>query len=281
MRQESVFDLQALDPGAGGPRAILRVVQVLGRLAEHPEGRTLAELRDELQLPKTTLFTMLKTLQGGGYLQLTAGRYRLGPASVALGVSMAASVRRSFPESAREVLEGLCLRTGETALLAVLTADGMNCRYVAVIESANWLRFAVQRDSLRPAYATGTGRAMLAYLPSRSLEEIVSRVTFDRITHRTVVSRRALQAELERVRREHVSTSDSGTVAGVLSVAAPIFDAGGAVMAAVSAGGPTSRMAPRLASIQRAVRDAAEDISRNMGFAGEWPAPPGNGHEAA
>lgn len=267
----ALFDLQALDSAPAGPRAILRVLQVLGHLAEHPGGLTLAQLREQLKLPKTTLFTMLKTLQGSGHLQLADGLYRLGPPAVALGAAMAASTRRGFPECARETLESLCRRTGETGLVAVLTADGMDCRYVAVIESPHWLRFSVERDSLKPAYATGTGHAMLAWLPPPELKEIVARVKFERITYKTLASRKALLAELQKVRREHVSTSDSGTVAGVLSVAAPIFDGSGRVMAAISAGGPTSRMAPQLAAIQRAVRAAAEDISRTLGFTGEWP----------
>ena len=266
-----MFDLHALDSSAGGPRALLRLLQVLGQLAEHPQGRTLAQLCEDLQVPKTTLFTMLKTLQASGYLQSLAGVYRLGPPAVALGAAMAASARRSFPDCAGEVLDSLCRRSGETAILSVLTADGMNCRYVAVVESGNWLRFSVERDSLKPSYATGTGHAMLAYLPDADLQAILGRVTFDKITNKTVGSRRALLATLQQVRRDQVSTSDSGTVAGVLSIAAPIFDAEGRVMAAVSAGGPATRMAPQLQSLQRAVRGAAEDISRILGYAGEWP----------
>lgn len=267
-----MFDLQALETSSEGPRAILRVLQVLGRLAEYPQGQTLAQLCKNLALPKTTLFTMLKTLQASGHLHAAAGVYRLGPQAVALGAAMTMSARRSFPDCASEVLESLCRRTGETGILGVLTADGMNCRYVAVIESGNWLRFTVQRDSLKPSYATGTGHAMLAWLPPAELKAILARIKFDKITDKTVASRRALLAELGKARRECVSTSDSGTVAGVLSVAAPIFDSSGRVMAAVSAGGPSARMVPQLKMIQRAVRSAAEDISHLLGLVGDWPA---------
>ncbi len=269
-----MFDLQALDTSGAGPRAILRVLQVLGHLAEHPQGRTLAQLCEALGLPKTTLFTMLKTLQSAGYLQSAAGLYRLGPPAVALGSAMVASASRGFPDSASEALESLCRRTGETGLIAVLSADGMNCRYVAVIESGSGLRFAVERESLKPSHATGTGHAMLAYLPEGELRAILERIRFERFTDKTVSSRKTLLAALAAVRREHVSTSDSGTVSGVLSVAAPIFDGTGRVVAAVSAGGPAVRMAPQLAAIQRAVRGTAEDISRNLGLTGDWPARP-------
>ncbi|MGE4238856.1 IclR family transcriptional regulator [Ramlibacter sp.] len=274
MNEASPFDLQALGAAAAGPRAILRVLHVLGHLSDHPEGCTLAQLCDALRLPKTTLFTMLRTLQAAGHLHAAAGVWRLGPEAIALGARMAASARHAFPACAMEALEGLCRRTGETGILAVLTADGMNCRYVAVVESESWLRFSVERESTRPSYATGTGHAMLAWLAPGELRAILARVRFDRITDKTVASKRALAAALAKVRADRVSTTDSGTVAGVLSVAAPIFDASGRVMAAISAGGPAARMTPQLATIQRAVRGAAEDVSRTLGLVGDWPAVP-------
>ncbi len=271
MTGAAVFELQTLDTGHAGPRAILRLLQVLGHLAEHPQGRTLAQLCEGLQLPKTTLFTMLKTLQAGGYLEAASGVYRLGPPAVALGVAMAASAKRNFPDCARESLHSLSRRTGETTFLAVLTGDGMSCRYVSVVESGNWLRFSVQPDSLKPSYATGTGHAMLAYLPPAEAQAILERASFEKLTRKTVGSRKALLAALARVREQQVSVTDSGTVPEVISVAAPIFDAGGRVMAAVSAGGPSARMSARLPAIQRMVRGTAEDISRILGLAGDWP----------
>jgi DNA-binding IclR family transcriptional regulator len=272
MKQAAAFDLRGLGASSAGPRGVLRLLQVLGHIAEHPQGCTLAQLCVDLAMPKTTLFTLLKTLQACGYLEGLSGVYRLGPSAVTLGASMAASARQRFPDCAAGILEGLCRRTGETAILAVLTADGMNCRYVAVVESGNSLRFTVQRDSLRPSYATGTGHAMLAWLPAAEVEAILQRVKFERITAKTVASRSALLATLKRVRRQHVSTTDSGTVPGVLSIAAPIFDETGRVHAAISVGGPSTRMAPQLESLQRVVRGAADDISRALGYAGEWPA---------
>ena len=68
-----VFKLSGLDPGSAGPRAILRVLQVLEYLAAHPQGRSLAQMCEVLQLPKTSLYTLLKTLQASGHLELTQG----------------------------------------------------------------------------------------------------------------------------------------------------------------------------------------------------------------
>lgn len=263
-----VIKLSGLDPVSAGPRAILRVLQVLEHLAGHPQGRSLAQMCDELQLPKTSLFTLLKTLQASGHLELDKGLYTLGPPAVSLGAAMVGGARRNFPEGARDKLESLSRRTGETTFLSVLTGDSMHCRYLQVVESGNWLRFSVQPNSIKPAYATGTGRAMLAHLPKDELDAILARVQFEKLTRKTVSSRSALLAALARVRREGISVSDSGTVSQVMSVAAPIFDAQGKVIAAISAGGPTVRMAPQQKAIERVVLSTAEDISRDLGFAG-------------
>jgi len=266
-----MFDLHALEQSATGPRGVLRVLQVLELLATQPQGRTLAQMCADLRLPKTTLFTMLKTLVGSGHLELSDNVYRLGPPAVALGVALAGSARRSFPDCAAPAMHSLSRRTGETAILAVLSGDGLNCRYVSVIESGNWLRFSVEVNSHRPAYATGTGHALLAWLPPADLNAVLERIKFEKLTAKTVASKRALQNTLREVRRAGVSVSDSGTVADVLSVAAPIFDADGRIFAAISAGGPTARMMPHLSSIRSAVCSAAEDVSRILGYEGEWP----------
>ncbi len=267
-----MFNLSALvSTSATGPRSILRLLHLLGWLGAHPEGQTLAQLCGSLEQPKTTLFTMLKVLERAEYVRLLGGLYSLGPAAVALGSSMAENPQRNFPNCARGVLENLSQRTGETGFLAVLTPDRQFCQYVAVVETDNWLRFSVKLGSQKPAYATGSGRAMLAYLPDSELQPLLNRFSFDRLTAKTVSSRRAMLSSLKEVLKHGVSTVDGGTVAGVVSVAAPIFGANAQVVAAVSAGGPTARLTERLPLVQRAVRDSAQEISRILGYRGVWP----------
>lgn len=257
---------------AAGPRSILRLMQVLARLAAVPEGQRISELSRAVSVPKTTLFTMLKVLEQAGYLAQTDGVYRLGREAIALGAAMAKGRPADFPECARGILADTARRTGETAFLAVLAQDGLSCRYVAVVESENWLRYSVRLGSSKPAFATGTGRAMLAYLPEARVRKLLSGVKFEPITEKTVASRRALLADLKEVRRRGVSVVDGGTVAGVVSVAAPIFGPDGEVMAAISVGGPTARLAWRQRAVSDAVRDAAREISVLLGWHGPWPA---------
>ena len=119
---------------------------------------------------------------------------------------------------------------------------------------------------------TKSERAMLAYLPTDEVKPLLEKFRFERLTGKTIASRRALLASLKAVRARGVSIVDSGTVAGVVSVAAPIFAADGRVTAALSAGGPTARIGERMQAVVAAVRDGAEEISRILGYRGEWPA---------
>ena len=184
---------------------------------------------------------------------------------------MAESPRRNFPNCAQGILESLCQRTGETGFLAVLTSDRQFCKYVAVVETKDWLRFCVKLGSQKPDFATGSGRAMLAYLPEGELRQLLDNCKFERITPKTVASRRALLAGFKEVKKRSVSIVESGAVSGVVSVAAPIFGSDGRVYAAVSVGGPSARLSQRLPAVAQAVGDAAEEISNILGYRGEWP----------
>lgn len=231
----------------------------------------MAHLCRDLDMPKTTLFTMLKVLESAQYLSSEAGAWRLGPEAVALGAAMAQSPRRNFPDSAKETLQVLSRRTGETCFLAVLTSDRLFCKYVAMVEADNWLRFSVKLGSIKPAYATGSGRAMLAALPATEVALLVEKFSFEKLTPQTVSSKSKLLSSLREVRKRGVSTVDAGTVSGVTSVAAAIFGANGEVEAAVTSGGPSNRVAERLPQIEAAVREAAADISRILGYRGPMP----------
>lgn len=252
------------------PRSILRTLHVLSRLAAAPQGLSLSQMSQALALPKTSLHTMLRVLERARFVSASDGRFRIGPAAVRLGTAIAGAPR-AFPDSALGVLEDVARRTGETALLAVLTPDRRSCRYVASVETENWLRFSVPVDSLKPAYATGSGQAMLAWLDDGALREALAGVRFDRITASTVSSRAALMHALRRVRERGVSTVEGGTVSGVVAVAAPVMGADGACVGAVTVGGPQARVAPRIDDIEREVAEAAQLASALLGYLGAWP----------
>jgi hypothetical protein len=113
-----------------GPRSALRVMDILLAVATEPEGLSLAKISDRLRLPKTSVFSLLRALEGGGYLRNHDGRYTLGDQALKLGASLGQA--RSFPKCARPAPEWLARETEETILLGVLSEEGHEISYFAI-----------------------------------------------------------------------------------------------------------------------------------------------------
>jgi IclR family transcriptional regulator, KDG regulon repressor len=253
-----------------GPRAVLRVPEVMRAVALR-KAATLAELVHDLKLPKTSLFRLLRTLERGAYLTVREGNYSLGPAAFDLARAIAASAPRlAFPASARPVLEALAAKTGETAMLGRLADGGDEVVYVDVIDSSAPVRFTVGIGDRRPLYSAASGKAVLAFLPKARRQAYLDRCEFVPFTPLTV-RREALPAQLSEAAERAIAIDDGGKVMGAAGIASPVFGADGRVFAAVSAAGPAERMLAERSKIERAVFDAGEQISRLVGYLGDYP----------
>jgi DNA-binding IclR family transcriptional regulator len=116
-----------------------------------------------------------------------------------------------------------------------------------------------------PAHATSTGKAILAYLTQPEREELLP-AKLQAFTPRTITSRDKLEKELSRVRARGYSLAVEELELGFTAVGAPIRSAAGTVVAAISVGGPKSRLSPeRVIAVARYVSEGAERISRRLG----------------
>lgn len=249
------------------PRSATRIPRLLCLLAEKPDGATLSELSEASATPKSSLLALLRALTQSGFLQLRGGRYVIGPESVKLASSIVS--HRRFPDVAMPVVDALADATGESALLAQLATDTPAAVYVYVAHSKNALRFMADVGSREQLYASSVGRVLLAFQPKEWRENYVRRTALEPITDKTVRTKGELRRIVEAVRRDRVATSLEETIEGVAGTASPIFDKGGNVLAGLVIGAPISRVQARIPLIERMVREAAEEISRLMGYAGE------------
>lgn len=264
------------DPGhgpsenPGGPRAVLRVPEVLMALAAR-RSASLAELCQVLDVPKTSLHRLLRTLEQGGYLVSRGGAYALGPTSFHLARMIdSAAPAESFPASARPVLESLASRTGETVMLGVLADGGDEVVYVDVIDSTAPVRFTVPVGDRRPLYSAASGKAVLAFLPYNKREAYLDRCEFAAFTPLTV-RREALPDQLREAASSAVAIDDGGKIVGAAGIASPVFNARGTVFAAISVAGPAQRLLASRPEVDSLVRDAGRQISRLAGYNGKYP----------
>lgn len=232
-----------------------------------------SDLSRALGLPKSTIHRLVTTLASEGFLTRdpTTGRYRLGLVLAELGA--AATIDKDFHAAAIGPLEELWKLTGETVQLALL--DGRQVVFIERIESPHTLRLFNEVGRRNWAHASGTGKVLLAFLPAEELDQLLDGWELAALTPHTITDQVALRAELAAVRARGYSQNLNESSVGIVSVGAPVRDAAGRVVAAVSSAGPILRLqAADMESHAGAVLAAAEAISRNLG----WRPFPGNLH---
>ena len=134
------------------------------------------------------------------------------------------------------------------------------------------MRFVAGVGHRMPAHATSTGKVLLAYLPPEVLAARLQDWVPVRFTRHTISSKAALLADLQRVAARGWAQNVEESTLGAVSLAAPIRDGGGAVVAALSVVLPVTR-ADRSAvrSCTAAVLAAGETISRRLGWSPDRP----------
>jgi IclR family acetate operon transcriptional repressor len=201
------------------------------------------EMATSLGVHKSTASRLAAALERAGYLARSGRRYRLGSEVIRLG-SLAT---RSYDVVAASAaaMEKLSAHTGETVNLAV--PDGGQILNVAEIPSTFILSCSSGWTGRRTEpHAVANGKVLLAHglLPVPQVLE--------RYTRYTITSAAALHDELAAVRRDGYATAVSELEEGLVAVAAPVLDATGACVAALSVSGPASRMPPEsLAALGR------------------------------
>lgn len=201
----------------------------------------------------------LHTLTVLGYASNSNGLYELTPAVLTLGQAYLGSA--SLASIAQPVLERIASEHEEACAVAVL--DGNEIVFVARAAARRILTVEVSVGSRLPAAATASGRVLLASASEPRRNRFLSRVKLTRHTPRTIVDRKQLRLELERVRADGYAIIDQELELGLRSMAVPIHRADGMAIAAINVGVQAGRI--DLKTLQRellpVLREAAADIS--------------------
>jgi len=217
--------------GTGLVPAVSRALALLERLADARGPLTLARLSSDLGLPKSSVHGLCGTLVSFGYLRRQAdGAYLIGPRVMGLAEAFV-----SGTDVAQEFAALWSDRGGapeETVVLSVLS--GTEALYVAVRNSARPLGLAFNVGMRLPAYLSGSGKAMLAFLPPAEVRRRFAGGLGTRLTRKGPRSIEALLRELAVTRKRGYSIDEEAVREGVISFGAPVFGVSGDVVAAVS-----------------------------------------------
>jgi IclR family transcriptional regulator, KDG regulon repressor len=223
------------------------------------------ELSRRLGIGKSTAHRLLNTLAEERLLEQDpdTGAYRLGLAMYELGASV--SMHTDLHEACSPILDQLRNATRETVQVAVL--DGREVVYVERRESPQTLRLFGRVGHRNDAHCTSTGKLLLAYLPQQRLESLMTDWILPRKTPFTIHDPAALRADLELIRTRGWAENINEAEVGVASIAAPIRNGLGEVVAAVSVAGPLQRLTgDSLKRFARPTSEAGLAISRRLGF---------------
>jgi IclR family pca regulon transcriptional regulator len=210
---------------------------VIRALSEPGPGLTLSDVARETSLTRAAARRFLLTLEDLGYVRAEDRRFSLTPRVLELGYSFLSSL--TLPEIAQPHLRELVGQVNESSSVSLL--DGPDIVYVAREPTQRIMTVAISVGTRFPAYATSMGRVLLAGLGDAQLDAFLARADRKKLTPETLTDEAALRRELERVREQGWAVVDQELEGGLRSVAAPIRDPRGGVVAAINISTHASR----------------------------------------
>lgn len=258
---------------AGPPQASDQYVQSLARGlavirafdAQNPV-MTLTEVAARTGLTRATARRFLHTLVELGYVRTDGKTFALTAMVLQLGYAYLSGL--SLPQLAQPHLEELSLKLGQSTSAAVL--DGTDIVYVARVTTRRIMNVGITVGTRFPAYATSMGRILLAGLPQDKLDEYLAKAEIRKITPRTVSSAEELLAVLDQVREQGWCLLDQELELGLMSVAAPLKNNVGKIVAAVNVSLQAQHVASQadpqayLDSVRKEIIATAEAISADI-----------------
>ncbi|HWV55493.1 IclR family transcriptional regulator [Pseudorhodoplanes sp.] len=219
-----------------------------------------SEIAGELNIPKSSLTQLLRNLESRGYLTFTPGAntYSPGPAIAKL----ASSLRVSFDIAsiAQPIIDLVAKRVQETTSVSVLRGNEVE-RVATANAIQRPLRYWMTVGERMPLHATSAGKAIMAFLPAKDRNEIISSLPLSKTTSKTIGSIAALKSELKRTAEEKVAYSNEEFELGVFGISVPILDAKQRPVASLGVVFPSVRdTAAHRDAILKALRDGGRRL---------------------
>jgi len=236
--------------------------------AERPR-MTLTEVAARTSLTRATARRFLLTLERLGYVRSHAKDFSLTPRVLELGYSYLSGLGLS--EVVAPHLQELSAQLHESASAAIL--DGEDIVYIARSAGRKIMQVQITVGTRFPAYATAMGRVLLAALPDTDAAALIAASAPRALTPHTKTSLADLRASLEEVRRAGYSLVDEELELGLRSLAMPVRDSRGVVVAAINVStGSSAPVADTLAALLPGLTAAARRIDGDLSVWASSPA---------
>ncbi|HKX69459.1 MAG TPA: IclR family transcriptional regulator C-terminal domain-containing protein [Intrasporangium sp.] len=210
--------------------SIARGFDVIKAFEPGPTGMSLSDVATATGLARPTARRILRTLEALGYVRSVEGRHTLTPRVLELGLTYVQSM--GLWDTARPHLEQLVTQTHESSSIAQL--DGSDIVYVARVSVPKIIALAVHIGTRFPAPATSLGKVLLADLSPEQLDRTLAEPSRSGVEARHLPARAELEGILRDVRAKGWAATDEQLARGVRSVAVPLRNGDGRVVAAVN-----------------------------------------------
>lgn len=244
--------------------SVKNALRILNSFTMDEPEKKVSDISASLGLNKSTVSRTMATLASEGFVfkDPETKKYRLGFSILTLSGVINSNldiVRESQP-----VLNKLVESLGETAHISIF--DHLDVVYLQKVECNHPVRFLTHVGKRNPPYCTSSGKVLMAYSSPDVIESIINQ-GLKQYTKNTITNPDHLRAHLNEIRENGYAYSIEEFSEGGVTIAAPIYDYTGKVIAALSVVGPKQRIQQqKIPSFAKKVISASMEISRNMGY---------------
>ena len=250
-------------------KAVERALSMLELVASSKKGLSNADLSRRLKIPKSSASYILRVLENRAYLRRGGdGKYLLGLRLMSL-TSDALShvdVRDIAKPELQRFLKNSRLPEAHLAIL-----DNGRAVYIEKVEAEDsFIKMDIWVGHRLPVHTTAIGKALVAYLPQEEIVKILKTHGLEKKTRKSISSSEKFLREAAKVRQFGFAVDNEENSVGVRCIAAPIFDSQGNVVAAIGTSSTILQIDDEnLSKFVDQVKQSANRVSRQMGFAGE------------
>ncbi|MCP5538025.1 MAG: IclR family transcriptional regulator [Akkermansiaceae bacterium] len=242
--------------------SIANTCAIFQLLTSSRKAMTTSAIAKELDLPRTSVFRIMRTLEVEGMVRCIDKSYVMGHRLINLGLQVVSQI----PERnlCVPILQALTKATQESSHFAILS--GANALLIEVCDSPHALRVASRPGTLADMHCSASGKVMLAYSTKEARNDLLDRIKFVKRTENTHTSKESLLPELDEIRRVGYAVDDVEYHDHVRCLGAPVFNALNQVVGVIGITAAKSRFTKALIpEVSKKVIAAANDLSKKLG----------------
>lgn len=241
-------------------KSMEKMINILSLFTINRTSLSIKEIKEELDIPKSTIFRILYTLEEHGYIKKNDAthEYSIGHEFFRLGSIYHANL--NYRSVAIPLMQSLMEETLETVELNIL--DGINRVCIEKIDSPMDVRNFVQVGQRKTAYLGASGKVMLAFLSEEEQKQI-----YREIEALDLLDIDQFKNELSEIRKAGYAITQGERIIGLYSIATPILGPNGKLIAGLTLAGPIQRLSEeRVAFLIAKCVQTAKKISKQLGY---------------